>query len=498
MSGVRLSLAIVMVAGFASIARADTAPWLPMDWTVRRVVDARPDTTRYAGGEVGVVAFYSGGLAKPDGSDIRVAVKGKQLTPHRVLQVGPGDFFRVAFMAVPGETKYYVYYGNPKAAPPEPWEPQRGVLLECRKWQGGVPTSLDQVKQVWAKAAPIGTDFVSHVSFGFNPFTETDTPALFHYTGWFVAPEAGTYSIATSSDDDSWVFIDGKEVVAWPGTHTAVWDARHSASVNLDDALHRIDYWHVNQAGPMMAVAAWKTPKGDKYEPIPARAFLKVAEGTLVEAEIAGRRLVADFFPENAGESWWPDQYAVRMQFRNISKGISVQTGKFEWDFGDGQTSAAPNPKHIYLVPGDYTISLKCLLPNDTHIFSTKVRVERNWWKQAESAIEASRKYGEEVALYDLSKLDVRSLTAAVSLFEHESLGQPLVAAGSELMKRQGLEDREVRRVGILIADQLRKLKTRSGGGRLSPVGRAAQSPGRKGRGRRARGCHAPGRSEEV
>jgi len=36
-------------------------------------------------------------MAKPDGSDIRVAIRGRTPTPNRVLQVGPGDLIRIAF-----------------------------------------------------------------------------------------------------------------------------------------------------------------------------------------------------------------------------------------------------------------------------------------------------------------------------------------------------------------------------------------------------------------
>jgi PKD repeat protein len=451
-------LVTVLAAAAAATAHADTAPWLAPEWAVRRCVDVKSEPTRYTGAEVAVVTFYTGGQANADAGDVRVAVKGRQLTPHRVLQVGPGDLVRVAWAVVPGESRYYVYYGNPKAPAPDPWEPVRGVLLECRKWQGGVPKSLAEVREAWKKAAPIGADFVPNVSFGFNPFTETDTPALFHYTGWFVPAETGEYSIATSSDDDSWLFIDGKEVVSWPGTHGAVWDARHAAPLVLDTTLHRIDYWHVNQSGPLMAVAGWKTPKGTRYEPIPAKMFLPVAEGALVEREEPGKTMTADFFPENAGEAWWPDQYAVRMAMRNLSKNITVQGGgKFEWDFGDGQTSTAPNPKHIYLAAGDYTVTLKASRLGDSSTFRTKVRVERNWLKQSEQAIETSKSYAQEAASYDLTKLDMPGLRAALSLFEHENAAASVIAAGTEVMRRSGTEEIEVRRAGLLVVDTLRK-----------------------------------------
>jgi len=446
------------VAILASVAAADVAPWLSTEWKVRRVVDAKAETPRERGSEVAVCAFYTGGMAKPDGSDIRVAVRGRTPTPHRILQVGPGDLIRVAFATVPGEVRYYIYYGNSKAEATEPMEIRRGVLLESRRSRGGDVGGLQQVQEAWAKAPPLGADFVNLVSFGFNPFTDSDTPALNHYTGWFVVPAQGTYVFATSSDDDSWLLVDGKEVVSWPGGHGPVWDARHSKSLTLAAGVHRLDYWHVNQGGTMMAVAAWRPPGSDRFEPIPAKAFLPIAEATMVEMDFPGARLVADFLPENAGEAWWPDRYAIRMHFRNLSKAASASKGdRFEWDFGDGEASAAVNPDHIYLAPGDYTVALKCIRTADSATFRTRVHVDRNWWKQTQGAIDSSKRYAEEVARYDFAKLDAPGLLAAVSLFDHEELDQAVVAAAAELVKRQGLDETQVLRIGIALADHLRK-----------------------------------------
>jgi TolA-binding protein len=255
---------------------------------------------------------------------------------------------------------------------------------------------------------------------------------------------------------------------------SAVWDARHSNSVTLAAGVHRLDYWHVNHAGTMMAVAAWRPPGADRFEPIPAKAFLPVAEAVLVEMDLAGERLVADFFPENAGESWWPDRYAIRMHFRNLSKAVSVQHGdtstmlgvalsqskggRFDWDFGDGETSTLTSPDHIYLSPGDYTVTLKCTRPADSATFRTRVRVDRNWWKQTEGAMEPLKRYADEAARYDFAKLDAPGLLAAVSLFDHEELDQAVVAAAEELVKRQGLDEAQVHQIGIALAEHLRKM----------------------------------------
>jgi tetratricopeptide (TPR) repeat protein len=453
-------LGLVLAAAAVVRAAAVELPvvWLSPDWTVRRIVEAKVQATKAAGSEVAVCTFFHGGLAKSDGSDIRVAVRGRQLVGHRVIQMGPGDLCRVAFAANKDDTRYYIYYGNPNAPAPEPWEPQRGLLLEVRRGPGGRAERLDQVQADWARARPVGADFVNHISFAFNPFGESDMPAIFHYVGWFVAPATGTYQFATTSSGGSWLLIDDKPAVDWPGPHGPVHDARHAKPVALTADRHKIEYWNLSPGSPVVMVAAWQPPQTTAFGPIPSKMFLPVAEAALLETDLPNERLVADFFPANVGEAWWPDQYAVRMQLRNLTKGANLQSAKYLWDFGDGQTSSAPNPTHIYLAGGDYTITLKVSRLVDTSTFRTKVRVERNWWKQTDPSLEPIRKYADEAAQYDFSAYDARNLMAAVSLFEHQSMSAPLVAAATALLKHPDLREGDAPRLGLLKSESLRKL----------------------------------------
>ena len=455
----RFWLAAVAILAAAAPAWADTAPWLSSEWTVRRVVDVKMDEPRQPGGEATAIAFYTSGQARPDGRDVRVAVGGRQLVNCRVLQIGPGDFMRVAFEVIPTEKRYYVYYGNPKADAAKPWQPQRGVLLEVRRWPGGpAPQKFEQVEAAWAKAKPLGADFVGQLSFGFNPFAESDTPAIYHFTGWFVTPEPGTYKMDLSTNGASWLLVDGKERIARPGSHGPAGHARNPSSVPLPQGVHRMDFWNANDSGPMTTAAAWQPPEAKGFEAVPAKVFLPVTTAALVETDIVGEKMVADFFAESAGETWWPEQYAMRIRFRNLTKGAAPgRIGRSEWDFGDGQTSELPNPLHIYLAPGDYAVTLRQTLAATSHTFRTKIRVERNWWKQTDPAIESIAKYADEAAQYNLQKLDVRGLTAAVSLFQHESRREALAAAAAELaLKRPQVEEGEVHRVGIILGEALR------------------------------------------
>jgi len=454
----------VVLAALGTPADADQAAWLHNDWAARRVVEARVSDAGQAGGEVAVADFHTGGMARPDGADVRVAVQGRRLVKHRVLQVGPGDFVRVAFEAMPKVSTYYIYFGNPKAEKTDKAEAlqiQRGVLLEVRGWKGGQqPGKIGQVRELWSKAPPVASAFVPKIAFGHNPLIDTRRPALLHATGWFVAPRPGTYQIATSSEGGSWIEIDGRPVVAWPGGHGPIGRAKFTKDIVLTQSLHRIDYWNVAGGGRTVAVAAARMPeqKGPRFDAIPASVFLPVTQAKLVEMDLRGEKLVADFFPEHAGEAWWPDNYAVRIQFRNLTKDRNLsRTGTFLWNFGDGQTSTEPEPAHVYLLQGEYEVTLLAKRGTLSNTFRSTIGVERDWRNQATRTFEPAKPYAEAVATYDLSKLDARSLPLAVSLFEHEKLLKPLTAAATQLVFHgQAVPEKQMIEVTLLLGKTLR------------------------------------------
>lgn len=51
--------------------------------------------------------------------------------------------------------------------------------------------------------------------------------------------------------------------------------------------------------------------------------------------------------------------FPLRASFTDLSTGGSAAITSWEWDFGDGTLSTAPNPFHIYTTAGNYTVTLK-------------------------------------------------------------------------------------------------------------------------------------------
>ncbi|MEN6451887.1 MAG: hypothetical protein ABFC96_15460, partial [Thermoguttaceae bacterium] len=117
-----------------------------------------------------VVEFLHQGLIRADGRNVLVAARKGDVVPFRVLQLGPGDFCRVAFQTVRGHNEYEVYYGGdpPKEASPS-WTCRDGLLLETRQFRPCNLGSLDSVRDAFDAATPIGADYVNGVFHGANP-----------------------------------------------------------------------------------------------------------------------------------------------------------------------------------------------------------------------------------------------------------------------------------------------------------------------------------------
>ena len=70
-----------------------------------------------------VVQFFHHDEIAPDGRNVLVSTRDQKLVPARVLQLGPGDYCRVAFETAPRQSSYEVLYGGagPDASVVPPW-----------------------------------------------------------------------------------------------------------------------------------------------------------------------------------------------------------------------------------------------------------------------------------------------------------------------------------------------------------------------------------------
>ena len=317
-----------------------------------------------------VTQFFHHGQIREDGRNVAVAaVKGQKLVPSRVLQLGPGDYCRLAFQTVQGQNAYEVYYGG---EPPEPdalpaWTSRDGLLLETREFKSCNLNDFFAVREAFDKAKPIGADYVDAVQHSHNPFAPVSARFFSRYSGSLRISTQATYGFLTSSQDCSFLLVDDRVVVEAPGMHGPAHFALRGSrkDVQLAPGLHKFEYYHAAAGPSAMMVAAWEVNPPDlKPQPkaIPPELFNVQAIGREPAGPVSTRseKLVPDFLVSIAGSVPLPegDIPLVGVRFADTSPKSLTASAKRQWDFGDGQTSEQANPDHVYLRPGVYSVKL--------------------------------------------------------------------------------------------------------------------------------------------
>ena len=88
--------------------------------------------------------FFTNGELSASSSSIVVHDSRRNAVPWRILQLGPGDFCRLAFQTVPKQHLYKIYYaGKGEPEKPPAWTNRAGLLLQTRHWTNCNLRSLD-------------------------------------------------------------------------------------------------------------------------------------------------------------------------------------------------------------------------------------------------------------------------------------------------------------------------------------------------------------------
>ncbi len=433
------ALALVCLGAILLARRPASAQvgWWSRNWQFRRSVIVNDyKRTGLDGDDVAWIDMPTAGRILPDGRDIRVTTTGRTEVPCRVLMVGPGDRVKVAFALRGTGTRYYVYFGNGKAkAPQEKLDIRRGVLQETWLYKGGGINSLRDVRKVFADATTLlGRDFRERVFVGHNPFGPQNTIAS-RFRAWLVAPADAEYDFACSSQDASFLVIDGKEVVANGGHHRPQRDIRKRGKKRLSKGLHELTFYHVNATHHPIAVAAWRAPGDKRIWPIPPDAFAPVFRAEPGATEQYGKSAAVDFLFGHAGEAFLRNRYYQRLRFEALTAG-RLRRPDLKWDFGDGQVAATPTPEHVYFVPGEYTVTLTARTPTGELSIRQKVFVSRPWDKVTENKLDSAVQQAQIVQGYDFAALGDEANAHAILLLDRAKAAKAVRAAGEALLKR--------------------------------------------------------------
>jgi tetratricopeptide (TPR) repeat protein len=376
-----------------------------------------------------VAEFFHHGEIRPDGCNIAVVAQNKELVSWRVLQLGPGDVCRLAFQTIEGRSQYDIFYGGepPRDEKPE-WTCNDGLLLETRQFRHCDFHSLDSVRKAFDASTPIGADYVDQVFHGCNPFNLKTGPFLSRYTGYLDMPKAETYGLITSSQDCSFLLVDGKTVASAPGYHGPMYRVRPGSrhDLQLSAGQHKFEYYHAAAGSNAVMVAAWEVNPSDQHahnpKPIPGEAFRSYMVGHLPAGRVTLRtaKLVPDFTMTISGYMPLPDNDVplVAVSFRDASpKGLTMQGARIRWDFGDGQTATTLSADHVYLRPGLYPVKLSIRRGSKAVEIINRVYVDRPLLPSREKQ-PSFDEYVRTIDSYDAKSLDAASIRQLVLALE--------------------------------------------------------------------------------
>jgi len=342
----------------ARAAAQEHPGWWDGAWRYRKLVRVGEDLR---GTTAARVWLHLRPEADNGGRDLRVVGPDGRPVRFGIAHATPQGRYLLGFELRGRGKVYAVYYGNPRAEAVEQTLPARGLIYETR------PIPEEPLTDGWAAArqtieragAAYGAGYRGRVFDAYNPFgPQEDYIGI--YRGYLRCPETGTYRFATISDHSSFLLVDGQLVTQWVGDHN-IWRGRrgqHSGSVELRRGFHRFQYVHFAVGGPGRAVAAWIPPGEKWWEVIPSSAFPMPTAAEAYECERFDQPLCADFASEPLRYLEAGDARMTALQFRSLSTATGGLIRNYRWDFGDGQASSAPGPRHVYLAPGVYPVRL--------------------------------------------------------------------------------------------------------------------------------------------
>ncbi len=427
-----LGAAVWLLGGWAPEGLAQNFKRAGTEFQALRPVQLTPAELR----PIIVVEFYHHGQINAEGSNVLVFCRATQkAVPTRLLQLGPGDFCRLAFETIPGQTGYEIFYGG---NPPEPsavpaWTNRDGLLLETRKYKECNPHQLESVRKAFESSERIGSDYVDNVFHSRNPFSLKPGPFLSRYSGYLHITQPGTYGFFTSSQDASFLLIDDKEVVSHPGVHGPHHQARPGLrkEIQLKAGAHKFEYYHVAVGDSAIMVAAWEPSPGppDKAKPsqIPPEAFRAYSVGRAVPGvvQMKDHKLFPDFQFTIRADVPLPDsdEPLIVVEFRDLSPSTLTGGGSARWDFGDGQTAQENNLFHIYLRPGLYTVKLSTGRRTAKALeMVNRIYIDRPFLtRHDEKKLPTLDQCLPILDSYDASKLDAASLRQLVLVYQFKA-----------------------------------------------------------------------------
>ncbi len=318
-------------------------------------------------------------VALPDpkwaGMPVRVFTDGGVAVGADFVSTAPGEPASILVDISSGAKQFYMYVGSnwpPMHLP----DPRFGVWLESRDGDGTVINNLPDMLKAWEHAPNPKHALIGSIYIGGNRFGP-QTNLLTHMQGWFELAAPQHLQFADSSSDASFVLVDGKEVVEWPGQHNRDYGPAGppQGAVDLAAGIHLIDYYNAYigtpESNPALscalavkggALADWTMLGLDTsfYRPY---AF-GVVTNYQTQKDVPGAGSTGGLAPPLSMTWTAGEQCVIRTDLADIGliqlhlAGVVETKNEMDWTFDDGSTAKGREVTHLFLRPGMRTVHL--------------------------------------------------------------------------------------------------------------------------------------------
>ena len=267
----------------------------------------------------------------------------------------------IHFDAKAGEP-LYLYFSTTAALPPPGLEHVSGLRHLARSYDGREVTSSAMFSELWKSAEFQGGEFVDQVYSAFNPFGP-NTNALHQYDGTLLIEKGGESQFCLASTDASFLSIDGREVVAWPGKHPVKdgLEGKIRGPAQLTPGPHRFTFLHANSESESYAIAAIVPPGEKQHFVIGPESFTRAAYAFVGPLTRKDGQKQADFIWDNRYMVNIGDHCLHQLVFEAAALKDAPQAA-CEWDFGDGTRGSGVKAEHLYFARSNLTVTLTVTL----------------------------------------------------------------------------------------------------------------------------------------
>lgn len=325
---------------------------------------------------------------------------------------------------------------------PAAWYPRRGVLLRVyRKATEVHPKTLTALRRLIRSSSLEGASFCGGISDGFNRFGPSDH-YISVYEGYLRIDQPGTYQFCTVSDDGSWVRINDRAVVEWPGGHGwqgAEHGQRHG-EIKLKKGVARVQYYHEEGEGAQMAFLGWKPPDAERFRGIPRGRWLAVRTARAVGHQARDRPIIAVPLARVLNTYWVrdsDDRQATLVEFRDRSRSSAGRIVQRRWSLGDGLEAEGAKLKHVYFRTDrpEVTLTVVDARGNTDSVACSPdifyVDVKARYFSYG-----SSKQYREAAAGYDVERMDREDLQLYVEFWGYLEEWSEHVRAVEALIRR--------------------------------------------------------------